>query len=443
MKQIFELFTSLNERIWKDDALELRKPFGTLLLMLRVSLLLIDDFRNPTTRLRAMGLVYLSIMSIVPLLALSFALLRSFGVHNQFRDIMMRGVEPLGEQGGEVVDFILSFVDSMQIEGLGYAGLGVLMIAVISALQMVESALNEVWHVKRRRRLVHRISTYVLIMIVGPLFGFSAMAFMTGIASSGLMTQIGELPYIGSLVDMTGRLVPFLLASVGFTFLFMFMPNTRVKARPAFLAAIISAVFWIIIGIVFSLLVVSSAKYAVLYSAFASLVLFMLWLLVSWMLVLIGARGAYLLQYPDYIVESSVDLELSIEQEERLALRVLQLVGAHFYTGQPAWTLEQLASHLKVPWISLERMLTILSKGRYVQSTGDDTSRYVPGRPFEEVKLSEVLHYIRTKTPGRRSSGFSGDRSPMLNSIVGSLADASAQALTSTTLKDLALEVEV
>lgn len=387
-----------------------------------------------------MGLVYLTMVSIVPLLALSFSLLRAFGVHNQFRDVMLKMVEPLGVQGNEVVDYILTFVDSMQIEGLGLIGIGVLLVAVISALQMVESALNEVWHVRRPRRLVQRISTYVVIMIFGPLLGFSAMAFMTGISHSGLMMEITRVPYLGQLIEMTGRLIPFLLASGGFMFLFMFMPNTRVKARPAFRAAIISAGFWVIIGIVFSALVVSSGKYAAIYSAFASLVIFMFWLLMSWMVVLIGARGAYLLQYPDYIVEKPIDLELSIDQRERLALRVLQLVGHHFYTNQKPWTMESLASYLKVPWLSLERTLNILVNGGYIEPTAADPHGYIPGKPFEDISLSDVLYYIRVNTPGRQSAGFKGDRSPMLNSIVGNLSKVSGDVLNTTTLKDLALE---
>jgi len=440
MTQISNIIGHINERIWRDDPEKTGGILGTLLKLLRVSILLVRNFNDRNTRLRAMGLVYLTLLSVVPLLAITFSLLRAFGIHNKFRDVLLTLVEPLGEQGSEVVDYVLEFVGSMQMEGLGIAGGLVLVISVISALQMVEAALNDVWHVRTPRRLVSRISTYSVIIIVGPLLGFSAMAFMTGISSSGFMVKFSEVSIIGEMVAMSGRTVPFFLACAGFTFLFMFMPNTRVKPQAAFLAALISAVFWIIIGIVFSALVVTSARYAAIYSAFASMVLFMMWTFMSWMVVLIGARGSYLLQHPDYIVEKAIDLELSIEQEERLALRVLQLVGRHFYGNKKPWSLEALASYLKVPWLSLERMLIILEHGRYLTRTSDGPGRFVPGKPFEEVKLAEVLSYIRNKTPGRQASGFRGDRSPMLNKIVRGAEDASNQTLSDMTLKDLAQE---
>ncbi|TNE42554.1 MAG: YihY family inner membrane protein [Alphaproteobacteria bacterium] len=439
-QKIFTILPTLRDRLWRDDPESLPRPIGIGLQMLRVTVLLLQDFLNPKIRLRAMGLVYLTLISIVPLLAISFSLLKAFGVHNQFRDVLMHAVEPLGAQGGEVVDQILTFVDSMKMEGLGVVGVGILLFAVVSALQMVETALNEIWRVDEARRLVQRISTYVVVMIFGPLLGFSAMALLTGISSSAILTRISAFPYVGHLIEATGQLFPFLIAACGFLFLFTFMPNTRVKLRPAFRAALIATFFWFVIGLVFSVLVVSSGRYAVIYSAFASLVLFMLWLFMSWMVVLIGARGAYLLQYPDYIVEKPIDLELSIEQQERLALRVLQLVGHHFYKSRRPWTQETLSADLKVPWLSLEETLSVLVKGGYLETTGADPHGFVPGKPFEDVTLATVLQYIRRNTAGRQSSGFKGDRSPMLNAIVGNLTKASDHILETTTLKDLALE---
>ncbi len=439
---LINLIRQLNQKIWSGDPKDFPPLKATGIRLVRVTLLLIRSFGDASIRLRAMGLVYLTLMSVVPLLAITIAILKAFGFHHQLRDIMLSFVEPLGDQGSEVVDYILEFVSAMQLEGLGVIGVAVLVISVVSALQMVEMALNEIWHVQAPRRFVQRVSTYFVTVIVGPLLGFFSIAAMTALSNSTFVGKISEISLLGQMVAMTGRLVPFLIAAAGFMFLFMFMPNTRVRARSAFLAALISAAFWVVFGITFAALVVSTGRYAAVYSAFASLVLFMLWTFSSWMVVLIGARGSYLLQHPDYIVERSIDLELSIEQEERLSLRALQLIGRNFYSGKAPWNLEELAAHLNAPWTSLERILGILERGHFIVKTGKEPFTYLPGKPFEESRLSDVLNFVRNRTSGRQSVGFRGDRSVLLNTVVGGVADATREALGEYTLKDLALEEE-
>lgn len=164
----------LHNILWAVDLSNLRRIESFFLQLLRTCILLIRKFQDRQIRLRAMGLVYLTLISTVPILAFTFSLLKSFGIHNRFRDVLMRLVEPLGEQGGEVVDQALRLVDSMQIEGLGFAGIAVLLFATLSALQMIEAALNEIWHVRERRNLRDRLQTYFLMITIGPVLAFGA-----------------------------------------------------------------------------------------------------------------------------------------------------------------------------------------------------------------------------------------------------------------------------
>lgn len=428
----------LHNIIWAVDLSNLRTIESFFLQLLRTCILLIRKFQDRQIRLRAMGLVYLTLISTVPILAFTFSLLKSFGIHNRFRDVLMRLVEPLGEQGGEVVDQALRLVDSMQIEGLGFAGIAVLLFAALSALQMIEAALNEIWHVRERRNLRDRLQTYFLMITIGPVLAFGALALTAGAASNSIVTAMENVPLLGVFVAEAGRWMTFTIAVLGFSFLFFVMPHTRVKLAPALWAGVISAAAWMLIGSLFSYAVVSSGRYDAIYSAFASLVLFMFWQFLSWMVVLIGAHGSYLLQHPDYIVDKPIELELSIANQERLALRVLQLVGQRFYSGASAFTFDTLNRTLKVPWQALDRTLILLKKGGYLNETASDQATLVPAAPFETIRIDEALEYFRQAGYSRRKRRFEGDQSSLLHEFMASKSGTTSPL----TLKDLALEVQ-
>jgi membrane protein len=430
--------SKIHNIVWGTNVANLTKIESFFLQLLRVCILLIRKFRDRQIRLRAMGLVYLTLMSTVPVLAFTFTILKSFGIHNRFRDILMSLVEPLGEQGGEIVDQALGFVGSMQIEGLGLAGIAVLVFATLSALQMIEATLNEIWHVRKARNLLERFQTYFLLITIGPILAFGALAFAASLASNSLVTSVESVPFLGFLAAEAGRWMTFAIAVIGFTFLFFVMPHTRVKLMPALWAGIIAAGAWILIGWAFSALVVSSGRYDAIYSAFASIVLFMFWQFLSWMVVLIGAHGSYLLQHRDYIVDQPLELELSIINQERLALKVLQMVGNRYYTGGDPHTFETLNRELRVPWQALEQTIALLQKGRYLADTQDNTAAFVPGSPFEEVTVDDALAYFRQAGHARAKRRIEADPSVILKETL----DPAPKGQGSLTLKDLALEAQ-
>lgn len=426
--------------IWTVELKDLSRLGAFLMQMLRVSLLLVRHFQNRQIRLRAMGLVYLTLISAVPVLAFTVSILKSFGFHNRFRDVLLTLVEPLGDQGATVVDQALKFVDSMQIQGLGFAGVIVLVIATLSALQMIETALNNVWHVRKPRNFVERLQTYFLIMTVGPVLGFGSLAFTAGLASSSLVETISQIAIIGPILAEGGRWWTFVLATSGFMFLFWLMPHARVRLAPALWSAVLSAGAWMFIGWIFSLLIVSSGRYDVIYSAFASLVLFMLWTFFSWMVMLVGAHGSYLLQYPEYIVERPMELELSISDQELLALRTLQLIGKRHYGGEPPFTFDELNASLRVPWQALESVLDILQRGRFISETSAEPATFVATAPFEDVTVAEALSYFRRSGRSLRRRTFDGSHSKILQSFFKDSEANLKRETQALTLKSLALE---
>lgn len=436
----FKVADRLHTFIWTADSSQSGRAGAFFLQLLRVCILLVRQFQNRQIRLRAMGLVYLTLMSAVPVLAFTVSILKSFGFHNRFRDVLMTLVEPLGEQGSVVVDQALEFVDTMQIQGLGFAGVAVLIIATLSALQMIESALNEVWHVRRARSLLERIQVYFLIITIGPILAFGALAFTTGLAANDYVSTFQNFGVLGTLFEHAGRGLTFIIAVAGFSFLFWVMPHAKVRLGPALWSSVISAGAWMLIGWFFSLLIVSSGRYDAIYSAFATLVLFMFWVFLSWMVVLIGARGSYLLQYPEYIVDKPIELELSIADQELLSLRVLQLIGARHYAGQKPHSFDSLNSHLQVPWQVLETTLESLERGRYIAETSDEQGTYVASAPYEDIRVLDALNHFRQAGKSRKRRAFHGGRSKLISEYFANSDEVTEGSAKGLTLKDLALE---
>jgi len=138
-------------------------------------LILVRDLVDGQLTLRAMSLVYTTLLSIVPLLALSFSVLKAFGVHNQIQPMLLRFLEPLGENGAEIAHNIIEFIQRMNVGVLGAVGLVLLLYTAISLMQKIEESLNYIWHVHRPRPLADRFSRYLSVLLVGPILVFSAL----------------------------------------------------------------------------------------------------------------------------------------------------------------------------------------------------------------------------------------------------------------------------
>jgi membrane protein len=286
-----------------------------------------------------MSLVYTTLLSMVPLLALSFSVLKAFGVHNQIEPLLGNLLAPLGEQGQEVSSRLVGFIENMNVGVLGAVGLALLIYTVVSLIEKIEASLNAMWHVTQLRSLSERFSRYLSVLLIGPLLVFSALGLTASAMSSSLAQMLISVEPLGSLVSMAGQVVPYLLVVGAFTFVYRFVPNTRVRFIPALLAGIVAGLMWQSAGWAFATFVVSSARYSAIYSSFAILVLFLLWLYVSWLVLLIGADMAFYLQHPEYLYVKPGEPRLSNRMRERLALVVVHLMGSHFLKGKPPWTL--------------------------------------------------------------------------------------------------------
>lgn len=432
-----ELPARLHDWLWRDARTEAGWR-RALFWALRMAFAVGRDLAGGQLTLRAMSLVYTTLLSLVPLLAISFSILKGFGVHNQIEPFLETALEPLGERAAEVTGQIIEFVDNMQVGVLGFVGFVLLFYTVLSLMQKIESAFNEVWQVTRERSMAERFRDYLSVIVVGPVLVFTALGIVATFFASQFMENLRDIGSIGWLLDYSGRLVPVLMIVAAFTFIYVFVPNTRVRWAPALTGGLIAGLFWNLLGMGFAAFVASTTSYAAIYSGFATPIFFMIWLYLGWLVLLLGASIAFYRQHPEYLPGRRVAATFSISERERVALHILYVIGERFYAEHPAVSVEDLSQELRIPPDIIERMLGALTREGLIAPTDAEPATFLPARPWEDASLADALVAVRlARAEGGAYTGAPVERAPV-QAALDALEGATRDAFGGTTLKEFA-----
>ncbi|MGP1676827.1 MAG: YihY/virulence factor BrkB family protein [Burkholderiales bacterium] len=415
---------------WKSHALR----------AVRMLLILMRDLAGGQLTLRAMSLVYTTLLSIVPLLALSFSVLKAFGVYNQIQPVLLNFLAPLGAKGEDITRKIVQFIENMNVGVLGAVGVGLLVYTAISLMQKIEESLNYIWHIDQPRRLGERFSRYLSVLMVGPILVFSAMGITATVMNIETVRDLLAIGALGQMVQMISRLTPYLLVIAAFTFVYMFIPNTRVRFAPALIGGAVGGIVWQTAGWVFALFVASSNKYAAIYSGLAILVMFMIWLYLSWLILLFGASVAFYAQHPEYLYARGGEPRLSNRMRERLALSVMSLVAGRFLAGERIPSLADFTRLLGVPMHALQTVLDALAQRELVIQSSDDPPVYLPARELSLISVTQVLDAVRAAGEERY---FSPDGLPAphpVDAVLERMRQAVEASVGDMTLRELAAQ---
>jgi len=432
-----EVLTLWNNLIWETRRENLPQWLRPFVTALRIGHLLIRDLLEGQLTLRSMSLVYTTFLAIVPLLALSFSVLKGFGVHNQLEPILLNFLAPLGPRGEEITQHIIGFVDNIRVGVLGTLGLALLVYTVVSLLQKIERAFNFTWRVSENRPFAQRFSDYLSVILIGPVLVFTALGITASVSSAELVQHATQIKAIGSLAKFIGTLVPYFLIIIAFTLIYIFVPNTRVKPKSALIGGIVSGLLWATTGWGFTAFVVTSTKYTAIYSAFATLIIFMIWLYLSWLILLIGGSVAFYHQHPEHRNLQSRILRLSNRMREKVSLLIMSLVGQHYYHHKTPWTLDDLAQRLNVGVEACNLMITNLETAGMLIRVAGEVPAYVPGQALETLSLAELVKGIRK---AGETSYLRNENLPELKAIdelYGKIESAIDDTLKGQTLKDI------
>lgn len=387
--------------------------------------------------LRAMGLVYTTLLSLVPLLALSFSVLKAFGVSNQTDTILLGFLAPLGEKSVEVTRWIVRFIENLNAGVLGSIGLALLIYTVVSLIQKVEESFNFIWHVSEMRGFARRFTGYLSVLLIGPVFIFAAVGLAASVLNTAVAQHLLAMEPLGGIAYAAGKTIPFLMVIGGFTLIYIFGPNTNVQTGAALVGGALAGALWQGAGWTFAAFAAKSTQYDAIYSSFAILLLFLIWLYVNWLILLLGASIAFYHQHPEYLVLRSGEPRLSGRMRERVALVAMYLIGKSFTEGGPRWTLAALTQRLGVPTRSLENVLTAMREGNVLIQTDSEPPAYVPARALETIALPELLDAVRSA--GEEPS-LGPDSLPVpeeIEQLVMRIDGAAGERVREVSLKDL------
>ena len=387
--------------VWGADLRELRGWSRTGVKALRVTYVVIRDLLGGELNLRAMSLVYTTLLSVVPLLAVSFSVLKAFGVHNQVAPLLEEFLRPLGPKGIQLANDVVGFVENVNVGVLGAVSLALLIYTVVSLMHKVELALNFVWHIEGLRSFARRASNFLSVILIGPVLVFSALGITTALTSTEFVQWFLRIEPFGSLMVQATKIAPYLLVWIAFTFIYLFVPNTKVKFRSAALGGLVAGILWQTSSWGFTQFIASSGRHMAIYSGFAILILLLIWLYLNWLVLLVGAQIAFYVQNPHYLTQQPLRLALSNRLKECLSLSVMYMVACNHVHHLPPWTLEGLTRQLDLPAEPMEYVLTLLHEQRYLRKTDDDPAGFLPARDLASVEVRELVSDVRQAEESR------------------------------------------
>jgi membrane protein len=404
------MLQKFDQYIWKYNASDRSAARSPWRHFLQIGVMAGRDLMAGMITLHAMSLVYTTLLSMVPLLAVSISVLKGFGVHDQLEPALVNLLAPLGEQSAEISALIIGFVENMQIGVLGALGLVMLLYTVISLIQKIESAFNHTWRLQSSRSLMQRFSDYLSVIMVGPVLVFAAVGITASLGSNHIVEMLQNLPYMSDLLYLFGKLLPFLLVIAAFSFIYMLVPNTKVQIRSALYGAVIAGVVWQISGMLFASFIAGSAKYTAIYTGFATMIMFMIWLYLSWIILLVGASISFYHQNPDQLKWKRSNSHLSARLRDQLALQVMvSIARAHDRQSELVANLKNLAAYQQVPVPLLARMLEALQQDGLVIQSADNPPSYLPGAALQRIRLVDIFHSARNAEDEGQSDSLRSD----------------------------------
>lgn len=379
--------------IWSDLLYSRGAPGRILASVLRYTVALVRDMFAGGLMMRSMSLVYTTLLSVVPLLAFSFSVLKGFGVHNQLEPLLFAMLEPLGEQGAQITQQIIDLVDNVKGGVLGGISLAFFIYTAISMVQKVEESFNYVWHVGTRQNFARRLVEYLVVLLIGPVVIVIAIGMIASLKSNTIVQFLLGYEFLGPIIIATSKLTPYLLVTAVFTFLYIYMPNTSVRFRSALVGGLAAGFAWASVSVIFATFVVFSSRTQLIYSGFAVAITTLIWLYMNWLILLIGAQLAFYHQNPAYLRIGRREPRLSNSMRERLALNVMYLIGVAFRDGKSSETVRSLAEHMKMPSVTLTPIVAGLEAENLLMAT--EAEELVPGREMSRIKLRDILSVVR------------------------------------------------
>jgi len=396
MKRRFDFIEFIVGDLWRFPLRKLPAGKYHLLRLARIAVLSFREFHRDKCQLRASALTFYSLLSVVPIVAIAFGIARGFGLEKVFENQLLQNLQGQREVAEQIIAFARSLLENTR--GGEIAGVGVVLLfwAVVRMLGNIESAFNEIWGVQQGRNLARKFSDYLSVMLICPVLlivSGSATVFMASRADvlSQAHTIMGVLT---PLIKVFLKLMPFLVLWGLLTFVYIFMPNIKVNFKSGMIAGVVAGTLFQLVQWGYVKLQILVAKYSAIYGSFAALPLFLIWLQISWLIVLFGAELAFAHQNVETFEFEPDCLKASHSFKKLLALVITHLCVKRFARGEKGPTAEEVAHKLEIPVRLVRELLHRLVEAGVLCEVGDEGEKepiYQPARSIELLTIKFVI----------------------------------------------------
>jgi membrane protein len=412
---VSRLLTFFKTGIWEIQLKTLSPIEAFSIKYLRIILLASRGFMRDNCQKTASVLTYYSLLNVVPVVAVAFAMAKGFGLEKLIEKQILEMAEKANWQA-DITTQIISFSHNLlnQAKGGLIAGVGIVLLlwTVVSIMGKIEESLNEIWEIKKARTLIRKFSDYMAMMVLGPVLLIISSSATILVASQVkvIVDKIAVLGVFSKVIFLLLNLLPYASIWVLFTMLYLIMPNTKIPMRSAILGGVAAGTIAQIVQWIYIKFQIGVASYGAIYGSFAALPLFLGMLQMSWMIVLFGAEIANANEHyetygfhPDYS-------RMSVSSKRILMLRIFHLLTKKFSLGEKPLSAHQIAHALEIPARLVRQFLLELSDVGLVVETAKgikDEVAFQPGRTIENITvkfaLDEYEKYGTTKIPDYQS----------------------------------------
>lgn len=382
--------------IWKVSPDEMPPLQSFLVKQLRIFILAVRGFNEDKVQLRASALTFYTLLSLVPVVAMAFGIAKGFGLEQYLESELAKAFT--GRE--EVLTWVLSFSQSLLEATRGglMAGIGlvILFYTVMKVLGHIEHSFNDIWQINQPRSFTRKFADYFSMMLIAPVFMVLSNGF-----SVFLTTQIREitenialLGYLSPVMMFSVKLVPYILLWMLFTILYMVMPNTKVNFRSALMAGVIAGTVFQLVQWGYIHFQVGVSRYNAIYGSFAALPLLLMWMQVSWLVVLFGAEISFANQNVEQYEYESESLNMSIYNRKLVTLYIAHLLIKNFEAGIPPYTARQISNELKIPIRLVREILYELVDISIVSATKTRSAKETAYQPAIDIHKISIKYLV-------------------------------------------------
>jgi membrane protein len=383
---------------------------------------LLGAMRGESLRLRAMSLTYISLFALVPALVVAFSFMQAFGQERLWRVVHEYVIANLAVGARASIEpYLDRFVRNAHATSAGLVGGAILIASSVGLFSNIERAVNDIWAVKRLRPFPQRLLIYWAGLTLGPVFLAGSLA---------LAHAVGALASAGPLRQLLARLASILLSCALFTLLFLFVPSTRVRFGAAAAGGLVAGFSWELAKGLYTFAVAKFFRYHAVYGSVAAVPIFLLWLYVSWTLVLFGARVSFVVQHARLLLRGHAPESTALGRE-LLAARALLEVALAYREGRAAPDPGEVAIRLDTFGEPVREVLGALRSKQLVMELAG--GGLVPGRPLALISLADVRRAIAGAPQPVEGTSAEAIVSRVLEGAEG----AAAKSLSEWTLAEL------